>query len=254
LFAQWLMLPGWVILLSLVMAYGITGVVIYRVSFGPGGRPRMASFAGIAPPFLGLPTVLFGLMSGFLASDVWDHSRQAARSLLDERDAALTIESIDQAMPASRAQLDSLVHAYVRAVLAEELPSDNDRGAPVAKTALENLIREIARPEIASEAGSSVQNALLTAASRISAARSSRLALTEIGADELKWATVAGLALLAQLGVAAVHLERHRAQIGSLVIFTGCAICVMTLIAVCERPFRGSHETTAAPLLAVLPP
>lgn len=254
MFAQWLALPAWVILLSLVLVYGLSGLVLYRISFGSDGRPRMGSFSGIAPPFLGLPTLLFGLMAGFLASDVWDHSRQAARALLDERDAALTIESIDQAMPASRARLDSLVHAYVRAVLAEELLTDDDRGSPAVKAALEELIHEIALPEIASEAGSSVQSALLTAASRISGARSTRLALTGVGADELKWTTVACLAFLAQMGVAIVHLERNRAQIGSLVVFTGCAIAVMSLIAVCERPFRGSHETTAAPLIAVLPP
>ncbi|MDR3537181.1 MAG: DUF4239 domain-containing protein [Acetobacteraceae bacterium] len=254
MFGQWLALPGLAILLTLLLFYGLTALAMYCVSYGRGGRPRLSTFVGIAPPFLSIPTVLFGLMAGFLASDVWNHAREAARAVLDERDGALAIESISLGMPVNHTELDSMVHIYVRAVLSDEWATDDERGAPAVQSALEALVREVASPEIAKEAGTSVQGALLAAVSRIASARTTRLALVTNEADEVKWATVLGLAFLAQLGVAAVHLERPRAQIGALVIFTSCAVVTLSLIAVCERPFEGSYEVSSATLRAVLPP
>lgn len=250
----WLSLPAFGILFTLALAFAATGYAMHRASFSAARGPRLSGFAGIAPPFLSIPTVLFGLIAGFLASDVWDHGRQASRAVLDERDGAMAIESLSEALPVHQHDLQALVHAYVRAVLDEEWNSDDERGSPKVRAALQAMQREIARPAVAEEAGSSVESALLAAVTRIATARSTRLALRNTEEDGIKWITVLTLAVLAQLGVAVVHLERPRAQIGALAVYTASAVVVLTLIAASEHPYEGSNQISNAPLRAVLPP
>jgi hypothetical protein len=253
-FGHWLALPGWAILLTVAVVYSVIAFVLHRVSFTREGRPRLGSFGGIVPPFISLPTVLFGLIAGFLASDIWYEARQASRAVLDERGAAMIIESLDQATPAIRTRLDSLVQDYVRTVLAEEWTSGSERGSPKVSAALNALMAEAARPEVARDATTSVQTALLNTVTRLASARSTRLALLNGETDKLKWAAVVALAVCAQLGIAVVHLERARAQAMALTVFTASAIVVLTLIGVCERPFSGLNQVSQAPLRAVLLP
>lgn len=251
---QWLASPGWLILATLAGFFAATGLMLHWLSFAGGERPRWLGLTGIVPPFLTGPMLLFGLMTGFLANDAWEQTRQATRAVLAERDGAMAVETLALALPSSQEKLLSLTRAYVTAVLDDEWTIDDERGAQSVRAALEALIQEVARPAIAQEAGSSVQSALLNAVSRIATARSSRLALQTDDADDFKWSAVLCLGVLAQAGIAAVHMERARAQAGALLLFTLSAVVMLTLIAVCERPFDGSNQISAAPLRAVLPP
>jgi len=83
---------------------------------------------------------------------------------------------------------------------------------------------------------------------RIANARSGRLALSEGPLAGYKWAAVLILALVAQIGVATVHLERPRPQILALLIFTASAVLALNLIAAGELPYEGSHQVSPAPL------
>jgi hypothetical protein len=60
------------------------------------------------------------------------------------------------------------------------------------------------------------------------------------------------LAVLAQAGVAAVHLEQRRPQALALTIFTLSAVIMLGLIAVCERPYHGSRQISQTPLQELL--
>jgi hypothetical protein len=218
-FDHWLRLPGWAILLTLVLFFALTTLGVHRVCFAPGGRPRLSGLFGIVPPFLAAPTILFALMGSFLANDAWEHARQAGRAVLDD-----------------------------------EWGLSDERGSPAAQSALDALVRAVGAPAIAQEVGPTVQAALLAAASRIASSRSSRLALQTDEGDDAKWTTVICLALVAQAAIGVVHLDRARPQIAALLLFSCCAVAMLTLIAVCERPYDGSHQVTSAPLQSVLPP
>jgi hypothetical protein len=60
------------------------------------------------------------------------------------------------------------------------------------------------------------------------------------------------MALMAQISLAAVHLDEARAQIAATVIFTASIILVIGLIAAHEGPFQPPLGITPAPIAKVL--
>jgi hypothetical protein len=113
-------------------------------------------------------------------------------------------------------------------------------------------LRTVADPKIAPTASQTVRDGLVNLSLHAAASRSDRLALNSYQSDDVKWATVLFLCLMTQLAVAAVHLERPRAHIVALTIFSIAAIVSLGLIAIQESPFDGAVTVSPAPLIAVL--
>ena len=64
------------------------------------------------------------------------------------------------------------------------------------------------------------------------------------------------MALMAQISLAAVHLDEARAQIAAMVIFTASVVLVIGLIAIHEGPFQpplGIRPAPIAKLLDIVP-
>ena len=252
MFGTWMTYPAWAIFVTLGLGFGATGVVMHRLCFAAGGRSRLTGFSGVVAPFLGGPQVLFALTAVFLASDAWRHDEQAERFLLEERDGAVAIQSLSVMAPSNDAALRSELRAYLQAVLTDEWALDEREGSPRTAAAFDNLLHIAAGPAIARESGPAVQAALMGAVTRIANARSGRLALLDSPWFELKWGGAMMLALIAQIGVAVVHLERRRAQALALIVYTASVVTMLGIIATCERPFHGSHKIEPTELHAVL--
>ena len=69
---------------ALAALYCATGATIFFVSFGRISEPWMRRFDGVVAPFFGAVSILFALLTGFLASDVADRNRQATRAVQTE--------------------------------------------------------------------------------------------------------------------------------------------------------------------------
>jgi hypothetical protein len=110
----------------------------------------------------------------------------------------------------------------------------------------------VTAPELGRQTSPPLQSALIAAVQRIADARAGRLALSEAPTEDAKWFAVLVLAVLSQTGVAAVHLEQRRPQALALTIFTSAAVVLLSLIAVCERPYHGSTQLSHAPLQELL--
>ena len=67
-----------------------------------------------------------------------------------------------------------------------------------------------------------------------------------------KWAAVLMLALVTQLAISVVHLERPRPQIAALFIFTLAAVSVLGLLAIHEAPFQPPVFVPPGPIGDVL--
>ena len=91
---EWMALPVRVLFGTLGLAFGVTAAIVHLCCFAPGGRPRLASFVGVVPPFLGAPQLLFALTAVFLANDAWRLAEEALSAVRRERDEALTIQSL----------------------------------------------------------------------------------------------------------------------------------------------------------------
>ena len=75
-----------------------------------------------------------------------------------------------------------------------------------------------------------------------------RLAIAGDQTNQIKWLTVFALGALTQIAIGLVHLERPRAQLAALALFSLAVVVVLGLIAMQEQPFAGAVQVSSAPL------
>jgi len=231
-FNLWLDLSTWLVVLVLAIGLVATAALVHWLSFYAPTRRYAASLVGIQGAFFTSISVLFALFSGFLGNDVWERQRQAYRSVQVERDSLIAIGTLSIAAVSDMKPIRAALRAYVEAVAGDEWArmADGDQSA-LATQALGEMLREAARPEITAEAGAAAHAALLDLVLRVRTARNERLTISGADYDAEKWATVLALAVLTQLGIGLVQLDRSRPQLAALCAFTTAAVVTLGLLA-----------------------
>lgn len=253
IFDTWLDMPVWGIFASLIVTFALSGTIVHWLSFGAAVRPYSSSFTGVVAPFFGAVAVLFALLTGFLANEVWERNRQAMRAVLGEREGLMAIQAISTATVTDMEDIRDAARRYAQALIQDEWPSMRDQESSAkAGQALLDLLARISNPQIAAGAGPAAQTALLDTALKLRTARDDRLALSGDQTDRTKWTAVLILAFITQAAIGIVHLERPRAQIAALAIFSTAAITTLGLVAMRERPFDGPSRISPAPITEAL--
>jgi hypothetical protein len=96
-----------------------------------------------------------------------------------------------------------------------------------------------------------VHAALLNATVRLGTARHDRLSIAADHTNDLKWLTVIILGLFTQVAIGLVHLERIRAFVTALVVFSSAAVVALGIVALQEYPFYGAFKLSPAPIAQV---
>jgi hypothetical protein len=253
IFDVWLDMPVWGIFGSLAGLFAVSALLIHRLCFSESTRGRSSSFAGVVAPFFGSVAVLFSLLTGFLANDVWDRNRQASRTVLAERDGLLAIHAISLAAASDMKDIRLAVQEYAKALVHDEWPRMMDQeGSQRAGQELLNLLARASNPQIGIDAGQATQNALLDSVLKLRSTRYDRLSLSGDRSDRTKWAAVVILGLITQIAIAIVHLEKSRAQAAALTIFSAAAVITLGLVAIRERPFDGPLRLSPEPVQEAL--
>lgn len=233
----WLDQPTWLLVVLLAGFFGLTGLAIHGLALSRAVMP----LGGVVAPFFGAISILFGLLTGFLASDAWERNRLANRAVLAERDALLALYDLSIATISDMSSIRAAVRAYTQTVIAEEWPRMRDgEASPKAAAALADLAKEVATPKLSAESGLVSHTALLDLTLRVRTARSDRLNLSAQYSDHAKWWTVLALAVLTQIALALVHLDKPRARAAAIGVFSLAAVVSLSLVAGRERPFDGA--------------
>ena len=251
LFIAWLALPVVMLFASLFAFYLATAALLVWLSFRSKLSDRIQSFKGLVAPFFVSTATIFGLLVGFLSNDIWERNKQASRVVLAESDTLLALYSLGAASGSDDRGLRTAIRVYVRAVVDDEWPrlAVQERSAQV-DAALNTLLREVAQPVATKDAV--IQRTMLDMVLRIRAAREDRVVLSNDRTMGTKWMAVLLLALITQIAIAAVHLERPRPQLAALVIFTIAAVSILGLLAVHEAPFEPPIFVPPGPIGDVL--
>jgi hypothetical protein len=249
----WLELRVWELLLALAAFYAIAGIIIHLLVFHSPVSDWARSFRGVVAPFFVTPILIFSLLLGFIASEVWHRNAEAVQLVRDEGDALFTLTHLIPEKDPAEKTLLGLIRAYAQSVVAEEWPrmQGGNRSA-AAEAAFTSLLSAIVETPVPGVNGPSVQKARLDIAAKLHAFRGIRISLAGDRTDEIKWATLLILGLLAQLAIAAVHLEIPRPQIAALTIFTLSAVAALGLVAIQERPFAPPYKVSPEPLVEVV--
>jgi hypothetical protein len=208
------------------------------------------------------------LLIGFLSNEIWERNRQAEHIVLTESDTLLALYSLSAASGSDDKSLRSAIRSYAHAVVEHEWPRLAARQrSPEADAALNVLLREVATRRNSNDAG--VHSAMLQMALRVRTAHEDRVVLSNdrtrvrtahedrvvLSNDRTvgtKWAAVLLLALITQIAIAVVHLEKPRPQFAALFIFTLAAVSVLGLLTVHEAPFEPPVFVPPGPIAEVL--
>jgi hypothetical protein len=250
-FMTWLALPVFAVFASLFAFYLGTAALIVWLSFRSPLRGRIQSFKGVVAPFFGSTAIIFGLLIAFLSNDIWDRNKQAEHLIFAESDTLVALYSLSAASGVDNQGLRTAIRSYVTAVIEDEWPrlAVQQRSAQ-ADAALNALLREVAATGVGKDV--SVQRTMLDMALRVRAAHEDRVVLSNDRTVVTKWIAVLLLALITQLSIAVVHLEKPRPQAAALVIFTLAAVSILGLLAVHEAPFEPPVFIPPGPIADVL--
>ncbi len=249
----WFSLPVLGIFAVLIVVYGGFAAIIHLITFRSPLRSACASLTGIAAPMLGVFGLMFGLLTGFLAAEISARNNQAENAVSGETNALYEVRTLSVASASDMATVRESLRDFVRSELRDEWPKMSQAGrSALTEAAFGNLLHEVADPKIARDSGAAVHVALLSAVSRVGVARSQRLAISNDTTNTVKWITVLVLALITQIAIGLVHVEKPRAQIATLALFTSALVVALGLIAMQEWPFIGPLQITPAPLQEIL--
>lgn len=250
-FTAWLELPVPALLATLFAFYFATAALLVWLSFRSRLSGHIQTFKGVVAPFFGSIAIIFGLLIAFLSNDIWERNKQAERIVLTESDTLVALYSLSVASGVDNKSLRSAIRGYARAVVEDEWPrlAVQERSLQ-ADAALNALLREVALPGTSKDVG--VERTMLDMVLRIRAAHEDRLVLSSDRTVVTKWAAVLLLALITQIAIAVVHLEKPRPQSAALFIFTLAAVLLLGLLAVHEAPFEPPLFVPPGPIIDVL--
>jgi hypothetical protein len=251
LFAAWLGLPVFVVFASLFAVYLGAAALMVWLSFRSPLSAHIQGYKGVVAPFFSSTAVIFGLLIAFLSNDIWDRNQQAERIVFTESDTLVALYSLSAASGADNPNLRAAIRGYVSAVVDDEWPrlANQERSAR-ADAALNALLHEVALPANAKDFG--VQRTMLDMVLRVRSAHEDRIALANDRTVISKWAAVLLLALLSQVAIAVVHLDKPRPQIAALAIFTVASVLLLGLLAIHEAPFEPPVFVPPGPIIEVL--
>jgi hypothetical protein len=248
----WLSLPLPALILVLAVFYSLSGAILVRISFWATAGYWLQSFRGVVAPFVAAVVAIFGILIGFLASDIWDRNRRAAVAVRTEAASLVSLHALSSALGSPHFAIDRAIRAYTAAVLNKEWPRMQDGEASAeAEEAQDNLLRVVAQSDFTA-GHEGLGRLLLESALKVREARNDRLAFSSDFGEGPKWACVLLMALLGQISVATVHLNEARAQAAAMVIFTTSIILVIGLLASHEAPFQPPLGVSPDPIARIL--
>lgn len=245
----WLELPTIGIFLSLTVLFYGMAALLALAAFRSSLAGLIRALEAPVAPFFSSVAVLFALLAGFLANDISERSRQAFRATQVEAGELRNIYTLSVAAASDMQSIRTALKDYVTSVATQEWPAMADgRMSPPTDAAYDGLLREVSNPAIARSSGNAVHAALLNATVRVGTARNDRLAIASDHTNDLKWIVVLVLGLFTQLAIALVHLDKPRAFILALSVFSGAVVVALGIIALQEYPFYGTFRLSPAPI------
>lgn len=251
----WLRLPVVEMLAALVFVFGAVAICLVLLSFVLPTSPAIRSFRGVVAPFVGSVAVMFAILLGFLANDIWGRQQRAAANVRLEAENLQTLTGLAAAFGLPSEPLGAAVRAYAEAVVSKEWPNmQRGDSAPAAEQALDHLLNTMARLNYSGPGDRELQRLLLDGGVAVINARNARLSLSRDESEELKWLLVLALAMTCQISVALVHLESMKPQIAALALWTASLVFVLGLLALYDAPFASPLAVSPDPIAQMLLP
>lgn len=219
-------------------------------------RGHEAALKAVSPVTLTPVAVVFGLLVGFLAADVWPNFDRARTFVGQEA------TQLSEALVFSEARSPE-VRRLVRGAIREHVRDAVEREWP-AMASGRATINELPQPLVAAlgstlainpdHAGQRLaQERVVEAIQKSLEARRQRILLSRTSVGAVKWLVLTVLAGLLLATIAMIHVDRLVTMVVTLAIFATAAGFSILLILAYDRPFAaGGIQVSPAPLREVL--
>jgi hypothetical protein len=254
---EWLLnLPiAWMAVVILIASYAVAGLVYFvvtRLAVGERARAFKAISPGMLPPL----AIVFALLVGFLAAQVWSDADRASTAVNREASALRAAVLLsEQFSGETQVELQGLIRRHIRTAVSDEWPAMARHGATLALVPgpLAQALRLSLSLEPRTAGQTLAQRELVSAIENALDARRQRIVLSGSSVNAVKWGALLVQAGLILITIGMVHCDNPVANRIILATFATGAATAVLLIAAHSRPFSGAIAVHPTLLLQVMP-
>ena len=241
---EWLInLP--IIWMALVIFLGtyLVAAAVYLIVMRLAVNDRVRAFKGLSPGMLPPLGILFGLLVGFMAAQVWSDFERAKLAVATEASALRTAILLAGSFTGdTETRLRTLINRHIEEAVNQEWPEmaqqqETLRDLPI--TLIEALKITLALTPN-SESQKVALHEIVAALEKALDARRQRIILSQSTITPIKWSALLLQALCTLIAISMVHSDNRLTCGIALTLFsTGIALSVLLMAIYC-RPFSGA--------------
>jgi hypothetical protein len=203
---------------------------------------RARAFKAVSPGILPVLGVLFALLVGFIAVEVWGNFDKAKVAVATEASALRAVVLLAGTLPEEqRTRIYALVNRHIEEAVNEGWPAMAQQRASLSTlpTALIEALHDTLALKPGDDSQRIAQSEMITALHTALDARRQRIVISEASVGWVKWAGLLLQGLCTLIAIAMVHSDNRLTCGITLTLFaTGMALSLL-LIAAYNRPFTG---------------
>ena len=208
---------------------------------------RARAFKAVSPGMLPPLGILFALLVGFVAVEVWNTYEKAKVAVATEASSLRAVVLLAGTFPEEqKTRINALVDRHIEVAVNEGWPA-MARGKLTLSTLPMSLIEALhATLELkpADDSQRIAQSEMVKAIHTAADARRQRIVISESDVGRVKWAGILLQAICTLIAIALVHSDNRLACALAMTLFaTGIALSLL-LIAAYSRPFTGEIAVT----------
>ena len=252
-------MSGWLLELPLLWmgvvvfaaTYVVAGIIYWLVTrLAAANESRAVAFKSVSPGMLPPLGIIFGLLVGFTAAQVWADFDRAKLAVANEASGLRSVLLLSATFPAEQAShLQSLIERHAQYAMNEEWPAMAEHRATLAMPPA--MLREALQATLdlkpTSDGQRAAQTEILASLEKTLEARRQRIVLSGSSVGGIKWAGLLLQALITLIVVAMVHSGNRETCAIALGLFaTGIALSIF-MVAAYSQPFTG--DVAISPVL-----
>ena len=204
---------------------------------------RARAFKALSPGMLPPLGILFSLLIGFIAVEVWNNFDKAKVAVATEASALRAVVLLAGIFPEEqKARIDALIDRHIDVAINKEWPAMAQQRASLSTlraNALIEALQVVLTLKPADDSQRITQPEMIKALEMALDARRQRIVVSQSGVGRVKWAGILLMGLCTLVAIAMVHSDNRLTCAIALTLFaTGIALSLL-LIAAYDRPFTG---------------
>lgn len=232
----------WMGVAVFALTYLIAALVYLTITRLATNEARLTAFRSVSPGMLPPLGIIFGLLVGFTAAQVWSDYDRAKLAVTNEASGLRAVLLLSAVFPPDQAaRLQSLVSGHIDAAIKTEWPAMAEHQATLAMppAMLKDALQAALALKPQDDGQRAAQTQILVSLEETLEARRQRIVLSGSSVSGVKWAGLLLQGLITLLAIAMVHSgNRGSAGLALWLFATGIALSIF-MIAAYNRPFGG---------------